>query len=262
MRTTWLSTTQIGKFVRSTTVNKISVLILVFGLAYFICWLANYSRVIITTPYPGEYREGAVLLFTDFLIRGVNPLSLANHPLMTNNYGFLYNLVVLPFATVVGNTLAIHRIVSIVFLLASCALIALTLGKAGVAWPFSLASSAIFMAGLLFGVTPLARPDTLGEFFFLLAVLIPWYRKFDSMSLLVSCVASVLAFLAKPYFIFSMAIVSMFLFLFVSKRKGIIYASLVMGLLRRRRADARKATPPERRREGITVRRDGRSGRR
>lgn len=215
----------------SSSARKISILVLVLGLAFFIPWLVNYSWTIISTPYPAEYREGSILLMTDFLMQGRNPFILANHPLMTNNYGFIYNLVVLPFAVLFGNTLAVHRIISVLFILASCMLIVLTLLKQGTALPFAAAGGTIVMACLLFSTTPLSRPDGLGQFFFLLAILFPLYREFDGISLLVSGGAGILAFLAKPYFLLGVGIVATYTFLFVSKKRGMIYGGGVFGSL-------------------------------
>jgi len=183
------------------------------------------------TPAPVEYREGATLLVTDFLMRGTNPFSLASHPLMTNNYGLLYNLIVLPFALFWGNTFAVHRSVSIIFILFSSALIVRTLRKSGAALPFSLLGGVLVAACLLFYVTPIARPDALGTFLFLVAVLVPWYRKFDAWGLVFSGVLSLLAFLAKPYFVLSAGIVASFVFLFVSKKRALLYGIGVFGLL-------------------------------
>jgi hypothetical protein len=215
----------------SSAARNISILVLVLGLAFFIPWLADYSRTIISTPYPAEYREGSILLMTDFLIHGNNPFTLANHPLMTNNYGFLYNLVVLPFAILFGNTLAVHRAISILVIFASCILIVLTLLKLKVAWPFAVAGGTIVMASLLFSGIPLSHPDGLGEFFFLLAILLPFYRNFDTPALIISGAAGILAFLAKPYFLLAVGVVGAYIFLFVSKKKGMIYVVGVFGSL-------------------------------
>jgi hypothetical protein len=204
---------------------------LVLGLVFFAIWLANYSWTIITTPYPAEYREGAILLMTDFLTQGINPFTLENHPLMTNNYGFLYNLVVLPFAMMFGNTLAVHRTISILFILACCIFLVFTLIKSDTGLLFAFGGGMLVMASLLFTVTPLARPDALGEFFFLLTILLPWYRKFDTSALVLSGVTGILAFLAKPYFLLSVGIVSMYVFSVVSKKKGLFYVLSVAGSL-------------------------------
>jgi hypothetical protein len=211
--------------------QKISIFLFVFVLIFFVLWLANYSWTIITTPYPAEYREGAILLLTDFLMQGINPFTLEHHPLMTNNYGFLYNLVVLPSAIMFGNTLAVHRTISILFILASCIVVGLTLSKGGTVLPFAFGGGALLMASLLFTVTPLARPDGLGEFFFLLTVLFPWHRKFDVFSLVASGLTGILAFLAKPYFLLSVGIVSIYVMVFVSKRRGLFYALSVASTL-------------------------------
>lgn len=231
MRTFQSSILQLNKSLTSPQANKTSILVLIAGLVFFVPWLANYSLTIIVTPYPAEYREGAMLLLTDFLINGVNPFSLENHPLMTNNYGFLYNLVVWPFTIVFGNTLAIHRAISILFILASCTLIVLILIETGSTLPFALAGGVVVMGSLLFHVTPLARPDGLGEFLFLLSVLLPWWRKFDTPGLIASGLIGILAFLTKPYFVLSIGIVAGYVFFFVSKKKGSLYILSVVGSL-------------------------------
>ena len=231
MRTLRSSTISTYHLMTSSTARNFSILVLVLGLAFFIPWLADYSWTIISTPYPAEYREESILLMTDFLIHGNNPFTLANHPLMTNNYGFLYNLVVLPFAILFGNTLAVHRAISILFIFASCILIVLTLLTLKVAWPFAVAGGTIVMASLLFSGIPLSHPDGLGEFFFLLAILLPFYRKFDTPALIISGAAGILAFLAKPYFLLAVGVVGAYIFLFVSKKKGVIYAAGVSGAL-------------------------------
>jgi hypothetical protein len=218
-------------FLTSSTTRRFSILALTLGLVFFIPWLANYSWTIISTPYPAEYREGSILLMTDYFIHGRNPFTLANHPLMTNNYGFLYNLVVLPFAVLFGNTLAVHRAISILFLLAACILIVLVLVRLKVAWPFAVAGGTIVMASLLFSGIPLSHPDGLGEFFFLLAILFPFYRKFDTSSLIISGGAGILAFMAKPYFLFAIGVVAAYVFMFVSKKRGLLYAVGVVGSL-------------------------------
>jgi len=147
---------------------------------------------------------------------------------MNNNYGFLYNLVVLPFAAIFGNTLAVHRSISILCVIISGALIALTLMRVKTSSPFAFAGGSLVTACLLFNVTPLARPDALGEFLFLAAILLPWRRNFDRQSLIPSALAGICAFLAKPYFLLSIIIVATYIFVFVSKGRGLYYLLVAM----------------------------------
>ena len=67
---------------------------------------------IITFPYPLELREGAIQLSTHALLNGINPYSLINNPVYINPYGILYNLLVLPFAALFGNSLQLHRLIN------------------------------------------------------------------------------------------------------------------------------------------------------
>lgn len=170
-------------------------------------------------------------MMTEVLKRGENPFSLEMHPLMNNNYGFLYNLIVLPFAILFGNTLAIHRLISIFFIFLSALLIFGTLRKTNAARSFSAAGSMIVSACLLFSSTPLARPDSLGVFLFLATVFIPWQRKFDPPSLTISAVVGILAFLAKPYFLLGIGVVGSYVFLFVSKKRALCFGLITAGML-------------------------------
>jgi hypothetical protein len=205
--------------------------LLILGVTLIIAWQVHYAWILITTPYQAEYREGAILVLTDALMHRTNPFILGNHPLMNNNYGFLYNLVVLPFAVPFGNTLLVHRAISFVFIMLSSALVVWVLIKKETAIPFALAGGGLLMGCLLYSMTPLARPDSLGTFLFLAALIIPWYQKFNFPSLVISGVMSLSAFLAKPYFLLSIGIVAGYIFLFVSKKRGLIFGLAVFGFL-------------------------------
>jgi hypothetical protein len=136
--------------------------IFIFGLACFFTWLSIYAITIITTPVPIEYREGAILLSTGYLLQGLNPYALANQPLSMNVYGLGYNLVVLPFAALMGNTLAIHRVISIICLVLSGMIVSQWLMLKGASRLFAFSGSLILFASLLFYTTPVSRPDALG----------------------------------------------------------------------------------------------------
>ena len=103
--------------------------------------------------------------------------------------------------------------------------------KLKVGIPYALSGVGLILGSLLFFVTPLARPDGLGELLFLITVLLPWYRDFDNRSLVLSAICGLLAFLAKPYFVLSLGIIAAYTFLFVSKKRGILFGIGAVGLL-------------------------------
>lgn len=212
--------------------NMLSKWFLWAGLAFFIPWLLNYAWVLLKNPNPAEYREGANLLMTEYFLQGANPFLLENQPLLNTNKGVLYNLVVLSLAAVFGNTLFIHRLVSLIFILLSCLLVILVLRRLSVPLSFALAGGCVLLACLLFYVSPIARVDGLGIFLFLASSLIPWFGNFNKKSLFFGGLIGILGFFTKPYFLLSVIIVTAYLFLFVSKKRGFWYGFLtIMALL-------------------------------
>lgn len=208
--------------------KKFTKWVLWVGVLFFTLWLLNYARVLLFNPNPSEYREGANLVMTEYLLQGKNPFSLESQPLLNTNKGFVYNYTVLPLAMLFGNTLFIHRLVSIFFILLSCLLIYLALRKLNVPHPFALAGGSILFACLLFYVSPIARVDGMGTFLFLAAILIPWFSNFDTKSLVISGFLSILAFYTKSYFILCYGIVAVYVFLFISKKRGFWYGLITL----------------------------------
>jgi len=90
---------------------------------FLIIRIVDYQYQLITFPYQLEYREGATLLFTQGILDGKNIFSLKQAPLYTNGYGVVYNLIIIPFAKLFGNTLSIHRFFTALFSFASTGLI-------------------------------------------------------------------------------------------------------------------------------------------
>jgi hypothetical protein len=174
--------------------------------------------VVINTPGPVEYREVANILMTGYLLHGKNPFSLNNQPLMNNNYGVFYNLVALPIVALFGNTLAVNRIITLFFILLSCAIVGWVLIKIKTSTPFAIAGGVLFLAFMLFYVGPITRGDCLGTFLFLVAGFVPFIQKFNTSSLILSGAMSILAFFTKPYFLFLSAS-SLFIFFCSFQRK-------------------------------------------
>jgi hypothetical protein len=189
-------------------------------------WVFYYHITLITTPIQQEYREGAQIVITNSFINGAIPYSFDSLPLNTNPYGFLYQAVCYYFGLVFGSSFLIHRLISGFFILISLAIIFLIIRKAGVSQVVATSATALMYVSFLYGSTPLARPDALGEVLFLAAVLIPYFRKFDYVSLIISVCLLFFILLTKLYFVTAFFIVFLYLLFFVSKKKAFIYGVL------------------------------------
>lgn len=186
-------------------------------------WTIYFACVTISIPYPLEYRESASQVMTQYLLEGRNPYGLENQPMAMDSYGIVYSLLVLPLAALFGNTLLIHRVVTLVFQL----LCSLLVGLMGFRWSKSAGAAIAF--GVLNGMVLGARgglgafPSAVGAFFFLSALIVPFLRTFDRRGLVFSALLSLVAFYSKPYFLLSFPIVASYLFIFESKRKAVFH---------------------------------------
>jgi hypothetical protein len=180
---------------------------------------------IITFPFPLELREGAIQLSTHALLNGINPYALINNPIYINGFGVLYNLLILPFAALFGNTLQLHRLINAFLILGQLLLMAKVMRLQKTGW-LAIFIAVLFMwLGQLFLASPTARPDTFGQYLFLLTLFIPLIFKFNTPSLIISVVFGVLSFHTKAYFFLGVIIIASYLFFFHSKRKAILYAA-------------------------------------
>jgi hypothetical protein len=194
------------------------------GVALIVgAWMLYFAGVTLVWPYPLEYREGASQVLTQLLLAGKNPFALENQPLGMTNYGIGFNLMVWPLAALFGNTLLIHRLVTLVFILLASFLVLRT-ASASVKDPILPIVCAELVAAALATRAGLgALPGAMGTFLFLLGILLPLLRGFDRWGLFLSGLAILLAFYTKPYFLLGFGVVASYLFLFVSKKKGLIY---------------------------------------
>lgn len=177
--------------------------------------------LIIFSPYQVEFREGATLVVTDVLLRGQNPFDLQVQPEASSVYGIVYPLVVYPFAKIFGSSLILHRLVSAFSILGICVLLFQTMRNYQIPLIWAGISMALMYRILVFSVNSIARPDALGCLLFLSAVLLPRRSNFSTKSLIVCSVLGVLAWLTKAYFLLALPYVGIYLFLFVSKKKGV-----------------------------------------
>lgn len=212
---------------RASFLFSLALILIAIFLAFRIIFL-QYQ--IITIPVQLEYREGAIQLITQGLLEGKNIYALENAPLYSNGYGLIYNVLVLPIAKIFGNTLKVHRLVTAIFSLSSAVLISITVFQKNKDWLVALFGGILFTVGQLYWVIPTARPDAVGLFFFLLSVFIPYHKKFSFTSLILSAFFGLLAFLSKPYFVVSIPILALYIFLFESKRNFFFYCGIISAL--------------------------------
>lgn len=188
-----------------------------------ILWAGCFSFITIRIPHQIELREGTALVMTKIFLQWGNPFVLENQPLAMNNYGVVYNLFVLPFAALFGNTLAVHRSITFLFIVLSAMVGFVAVHKKTGSRSLSLTCAAFIMIALIGQAGIGAFPSSLGTLLFLLAMIVPFLRSFDRQSLIFSALISVIAFYTKPYFILAFGIVASYLFMFVSKRKSLLY---------------------------------------
>jgi len=206
--------------------------VLFVGALVSISWSIYFSLVTISIPYQLEFHEGTALVITDLLTEGKNPFNFEHQPLAMTNYGIGYSIAVLPFARLFGSTLLIHRAVTFVFIFFSGLLGGMVVYRSGKNKSLALPCMAFIMIGLVARGGIGAFPSGMGTFLFLAAIYLPCMRSFDHPSLVASILLSLAAFYTKPYFVLSSGIVASYLFLFVSKKSGILYGLIfLIGLL-------------------------------
>jgi len=213
-----------------TTFNSRNIFLACIGA--FALALVYYHLQLIFYPYPLDYNESGQLVATSTIASGGNPYSLENQPMRISMYPVIYNIIVVPFSQVLGNTFELHRAVAGAFILGCCCLTYYACRASAGKRTESLAAATLLYAGLLFYATPVASPNAPGLFLFLAAILIPLADKFSTRSLAVSIALGILAFYTKQYFIASLGYVALYMFLAVSKQRAILYGviSLVLFL--------------------------------
>lgn len=188
--------------------------------------LIAYHYSLIAYPYQLEFREGASLQTTNTLLKGENPFALENQPLNTNVYGILYSIICYPFAKFFGATLFVHRSVSALFIFLSCFIFFLFAKKRKVNNIIIISTVLIFYASLLYFVTPLTRPDSLGLFLFITAFYITFKNNYSYKSLALATIIGILVFFTKTFFLLIFPYLFLYTFIFISKKRGIYFALL------------------------------------
>jgi hypothetical protein len=191
--------------------------------------------LLIIDPQPIEYREGATLYLTEQLRTAVNIYDFKHQPYDLNVYGPAYYWLAGIVSSVVGAGYAGHRMLSAIFILASCALIVWVFRAGRYGMAAGLVAACVWYAHTLrlYGIG--ARPDSLALLLYLLTVFVPWRLGFSRNSMLFAGACSLLAFFVKPYFAAGIVYVIGYLLLRRHLHKAtlaiVLYAAAFLALL-------------------------------
>jgi hypothetical protein len=194
------------------------------GTAALMCgWLVILHLRMIVSPAPQEMREGATIWLTRLVLEGRNPYVLSELPASSYAYGIVYRLVVLPFARIFGNGYTVHRAVTAVAIAGACALLYRLLRRSGTRLVLAAIGVMLFYASSVYFVAPLARPDGLGVFFCLASITCLFTDDLTPAWFVAGLIFGLLALLTKIYLAFPPFLMSLYVFLFVSPKRGLIY---------------------------------------
>lgn len=188
--------------------------------------LLHYHWQIITAPVPLDLYEGTMPLITGLIADGHNPYTRAFQPQAADVYPPLYNIIVAPLSWVFGNTFALHRTVSGVFILIATIICGLASRRASGSRQMGVATGIMLYAALLFYATPVSSTNATGVAVFLAAVLVPWHYRFSTTSLLFGLVCGLLAYYSKQYFILCIPLLCLYTFLYISMSRALLLGAL------------------------------------
>jgi 4-amino-4-deoxy-L-arabinose transferase-like glycosyltransferase len=188
--------------------------------------LVYHHGQIVTAPVPLDLYEGTAPLITGIIADGENPFTRPFQPRAAYVYPPLYNMLVAPLTQVFGNTFALHRSVSAVFIMLAAGLCGLAARRDCRSWIFGATAAVLLYAALLFYATPVSSTNAPGVALFLAGLLVPWFRRFSNGSLAFALVCGLLAFYTKQYFILGTAILCLYLFLYVSMSRALLLGAV------------------------------------
>lgn len=216
-------------YIQSKKAEHLFLFSLKMASIFLLFMLVTYHLKLIIHPFPIEIREGGDLLTIKALSDKINPYALSNQPVYDNPYGIVYPLLAQQVAVFFGVTLFSARLLSALAIYFSLILIFIALRKEKINFWHCLFGMTIFYTNILFWVTPICRPDSLGMTFFLLSIVLPIWFRFNYPSLFVALLFSLIAFYTKQYFIIGYLILIIYMFIFISiKKAGTLLATFLI----------------------------------
>lgn len=214
------------------TAERVAAPLLTVVVIFLLGRLLLFHYHLIVYPYQAEYREGADLLLTSAFARGIDPYALAVQPQYANAYGFVSNLLAAPFVALWGPSFAPGRALTALADLLSFLLLIAVMRRLGVPRLLCVVGAILFDVGLILdGSSIFARPDGLGLLLFLASLCLPWLDHYSFRSMVVSLVLALIVFHTKLYFLLGTFCLGLYVFLFISKRRAIVYGLILLLLL-------------------------------
>lgn len=179
--------------------------------------------------YPGltEYREFVVLQTTRMFYLGDNPFSVNNYPLSENVHGLMHGFITGHLCNLIENcNLIYQKWFSAGCISLSTLLIIATGVRLGADRTTIVAISALFYCLNVFSYAALPRPDAFGLLLFLLAILLPVCFPRSFIAILLSVIIGICSFLTKLYFGLFLPLCLIYLFLYISVQRVVIYLLL------------------------------------
>lgn len=203
-------------------VRALAALAVVQALAGFGVLLLWHLWTILADA-PMEMRDGAVLATTIALLDGRNPYALPGLAMTGNVYGIVYPLSVLPFALLLGPGFLAHHLATAAAVWGACFLLWRWLRVRGVARTDALLGCLMVYAGLIYFTGAAARPDGIGVLLMFAALAVMERGEFSARAFAAGLGLSLLAMLAKIYFVWPAFAGASYVFLCRDLRRGFAY---------------------------------------
>ena len=175
--------------------------------------------------------ETADVFGTSLLRQGINPYSLASHPVYLYSYGIVPTLIAYLPALFLHTSFGIHRAISVLSLFLACAVLFRAIRLSGGRASFAAIGALLLFVQHAFSVSIAAKPGCLGILFLLLGAVIPLAGNFRRLPVFLGLLCALLGFYTKPYFILIAPALTLYLFVFRSKRDGLLAAVFFLFLL-------------------------------
>ena len=203
-------------------------LIIYVAICFLLFTLIDYHLKIINFPYQISYREMVELYRTKLISDGLNIYQLDSYPRSHSIYGFVFNYLVLGICNLFDLQISLfaQRIIVGVFIICSSLIVMSIIYIKIKSLILSILGFLLMYATSMNGDMVGAYPNATGVFFFLTSIYIPFRNNYNNQSLLFSLFFSILSFFTKLYFVLGLFYVLTYTFLYVSKKRAIIFSIL------------------------------------